>query len=305
MTMAAPLPDGSGLDDAPLPATTAPPTTAIRATAPMPSANGRFIVATIADPSLTPVAALGRLRRAAGYRRSRRSASGAASDAIRRGGEYAGPERQPTRGRRADARRGPHGRHRPHHTVAEGEGPRTSRPSRPPRHGPRRRRPPPTAKRAPAPVDGAGRRDAGRHRGHDRAGRAPRDRRRAARATSRPLSISITQGGARDVHAESVSVTQGGLRNVTAEHVDVHQGGIAERRGRGRRRQHGRRRARARRARLGRARRARDRPRRRAPADAGRGAHGARPRGARRPGPHRHGDRRAGHRSSATPACWC
>src|SRR6476469_6127580 len=53
VTTASPLPDGLGLDDA-LPATTAPPTTTASATAPMPSANGRFIVATISDPSLTP-----------------------------------------------------------------------------------------------------------------------------------------------------------------------------------------------------------------------------------------------------------
>jgi len=43
---AASLPDGLGLDVA-LPATTTPPTTATRTTAPIPSANGRFIVATI------------------------------------------------------------------------------------------------------------------------------------------------------------------------------------------------------------------------------------------------------------------
>ena len=78
VTWAPPLPEGFGLDDA-LPATTAPPTTTTSATAPMPSANGRFIVATISDPSLTRRGPLWRLRRAAGYRRCRRSASGASS----------------------------------------------------------------------------------------------------------------------------------------------------------------------------------------------------------------------------------
>jgi hypothetical protein len=50
---------------------------------------------------------------------------------------------------------------------------------------------------------------------------------RPAGPSSRPENVSITQGGADRVDADSVHVTQGGITTVTAQAVSLRQGGIA------------------------------------------------------------------------------
>ena len=45
--------------------------------------------------------------------------------------------------------------------------------------------------------------------------------------STRPANVTITQGGADRVDADSVSITQGGVTTVTARSIDVRQGGIA------------------------------------------------------------------------------
>lgn len=52
-------------------------------------------------------------------------------------------------------------------------------------------------------------------------------RAKATTSTARPPEVTIDQGGAELVEADTVTVTQGGVTTVNAQHVEVRQGGIA------------------------------------------------------------------------------